>query len=211
MIQMSKKKSLIGYGMSIVLIMLIVMYSLPKQMGKTGGYIVGYSLYLALVWIGIIKFNRGEKRLHIVEQKYSWIYYILSFVPVVATFTVAFLPQVSLYSGQLMMIVIAYAILNGTLEELFWRYTYNNIFSKDMMLSYIWPTINFTCWHFSLLLVDGMTYTGGALALVGGAGVMGIIWGLMMYKTHNIKVAILSHIGVNFCAFSQLVYENWFV
>ncbi|MBP3887419.1 MAG: CPBP family intramembrane metalloprotease [Cellulosilyticum sp.] len=208
---MSKKKSLIVYGLSLVPIMLVVMYTLTRVLGKTEGYIIGYGIYLILLLMGIIKFNGGERHISKSKKKGNWIYYSLSFVPVGATFVVAFLPQIQSYTSKMLWIVIVYAILNGTLEELFWRYTYNNIFGQEMSLSYIWPTINFTCWHFALLLADGMTYTGGAIALVGGAGVMGIIWGWMMYKTHNIKIAILAHICVNLFAFSQLVYENWFI
>ena len=87
---MSKKKSLIVYGLSLVPIMLVVMYTLTRVLGKTEGYIIGYGIYLILL-------------------------------------------------------------------------------------------------------------------------LMGIIWGWMMYKTHNIKIAILAHICVNLFAFSQLVYENWFI
>lgn len=208
---MNKKKLLIVYGICIVPIMLMAVYVLTKSLGKTVGYIAAYSLYLFLLCIGIWKFNKDERKIKRCSNKYSGIYYAVSFIPVIATFLVAYLPQMESYTSKVMVIVIVYATLNGTLEELFWRYTYNNVFGDDIVRSYIWPTLNFTCWHFALLLANGMTYTGGALALVGGAGVMGIIWGLMMYKTHNIKVAILAHVCVNFCAFSQLVYENWFI
>ncbi len=208
---MDKKKGLIVYGLGIVPVMLFTMYSLTRHTGKTVGYIGGYSLYLCLLLIGIILFNKREKNVQLIRKKGNWLYYGVSFIPVLATFIVAFLPQLEDYTIKLMLIVLVYAILNGTLEELFWRYTYNNIFGENMILSYIWPTINFTCWHFALLLADGMQYHGGALALVGGAGVMGIIWGHMMYKTHNVKIAIVAHICVNFCAFSQLVYQNWFM
>ena len=60
-------------------------------------------------------------------------------------------------------------------------------------------------------IAKGVLYHGGALALVGGAGIMGIIWGYVIFKTKNIKVTIMAHILTNFFAFTQLIYINWFV
>ena len=62
-----------------------------------------------------------------------------------------------------------------------------------------------------MLFSNGVSFLGGALALVGGAGVMGIIWGYVMFKTKNIKIAICAHVITNFFAFSQLIYFNWFL
>lgn len=112
---------------------------------------------------------------------------------------------------RLFLTVLIYAILNGSIEELFWRGTFHNIYGSDRVRSYLLPTILFTCWHFSLLFANGMSYHGGALALVGGAGVMGLIWGLTMYKTRNIKLVIVAHVMSNFFAFSQLLYENLYI
>ena len=61
-------------------------------------------------------------------------------------------------------------------------------------MAYIIPTIIFTCWHFALLLCKGMSYNGGALALVGGAGFMGVIWRYVMFHTKNIKITIMAHV-----------------
>lgn len=211
---MEKKRAIIWYGLAIVPIMLLTMYTLTRLLGKTAGYIMGYSIYLCLALGGICLFD-GLKSLkanayQVIRNRYNIVYYILAFVPVIATFFVAFLPSAKNYTVCMLIITAIYAILNGTLEELFWRYTYQTVFKNQVGLSYIWPTLNFTCWHFALLFAAGMTYHGGGVALVGGAGVMGMLWGLMMYKAHNIKIAIVAHIGANFFAFSQLIYENWF-
>lgn len=212
---MNKRHGIIVYGIMIVPIMISLMYVLTHYLGKTKGYVMGYGIYLSLAFIGFFVFSDIKQSRKLAKKKntnkYELIYYLLAFIPVIATFFVAFLPEAKNYSIAILLITAGYAIANGTIEELFWRYTYFNVFNEKWLLSCIIPTINFTCWHVALLFAKGMSYHGGAPALVGGAGMMGCFWTLMMYKTRNIKVAILAHIGANFCAFSMLIYQNWFM
>lgn len=79
----------------------------------------------------------------------------------------------------------------------------------NLLLSYIIPTVIFTSWHIALTFANGISYHGGVMALVGGAGFMGAIWGLVLYKTRNIKIVIIAHICANLCAFSQLICHNF--
>lgn len=84
------------------------------------------------------------------------------------------------------------------------------MYGEDILRAYIVPTILFSCWHIALLFANGITYSGGAPALVGGASFMGFLWGFVMFKTKNIKIVITAHVLTNFFAFSQLLYDNWF-
>lgn len=192
--------------------MIILFRLFSETYGKTIGYFIPYGIYLMILLIGIVLFKGKEKKESSDNiSSYGGIFYALSFVPVIATFFVAFLPTLPHITFKLLLILIPYAIINGTLEELFWRFTFNRQFSNDILCAYIVPSIIFTCWHFALACAQGVSYNGGTLALVGGAGVMGAIWGLTMLKTKNVKVIICAHVIVNFFAFSQLLYENWFV
>ena len=112
-------------------------------------------------------------------------------------------------SFSIVLFTLIYAIINGSLEELFWRYTFNKNFKDSIYFTYLLPTIIFTCWHIALCFAKGVTYHGGALALVGGAGFMGLLWGYIMYKTKDIKIVMIAHILTNFFAFSHLIVENW--
>ena len=56
-----------------------------------------------------------------------------------------------------------------------------------------------------------MKYQGGVASLVGGAFFMGVLWGLVAYKTRSIKVVTIANIIADFFAFTGLIYENWFV
>ena len=205
----TKDKFLIFYPLFLVLAMIVLFPLLTGALGKTLGYVISYSGYLLLLLLGVIVvrpslFSKETACLHPVA------YYLLAFIPAVATFFAAFLSVVAWLDIVSISIILVYSICNGTLEELFWRGCYNKQFRKRPMLACIYPTVLFSCWHFALVLAKGMQYTGGISALVGGAAIMGIIWCIVAYKTQNIFLVILAHVFTNFFAFSQLVYQNWF-
>lgn len=202
---------LIVYSMLIVPIMIAIFSLFTNLLGKTLGYISAYSTYLILILCGIIIFRKSGTRIETKKSAFNILYYIIAFLPVVATFFVAFLPISNELTFYSISIVALYAITNATIEELFWRYTYNKTFGNNLAFAFLIPSIIFSCWHFALLFAQGMSYHGGALALVGGASFMGFLWGFVMYKTHNIKIVILAHMVTNFFAFSQLIHQNWFV
>lgn len=207
---LNNKKTLLIFSMLIIPVMILVFIFFSSMFGRTIGYFLPYAVYLTLLLIGVIYFYKQEGSCLKLNIEHNMIYYICAFIPVVATFIVAFLPTLRQITIKLFFITLIYAILNGTLEELFWRLTFNKIFEKNIWGAYVIPTIIFSCWHSALLFAKGISYHGGALALVGGAAMMGVIWGFVMFKTRNIKVIIYAHILTNFFAFSQLIYINWF-
>ncbi len=203
-------KALIIYSLLIPPIMIFLFSFLSNTYGKTVGYFLPYAIYLMILLCGSTIFTKKkcENSSHTSNNKH--IYYVLAFVPAIATFLVAFLPTVNYIKFDLLLVLLIYSVLNGFLEELFWRFTFNRRFENDIVGACIIPTVIFSCWHFALLFATGVSYHGGAFALVGGATVMGAIWGIVMFKTKNIKVVISAHVLTNFFAFSQLLYQNWF-
>ncbi|MBE6025247.1 MAG: CPBP family intramembrane metalloprotease [Cellulosilyticum sp.] len=204
-------KTLILYSLIIPMIMSLLFIFFSNTYGKTVGYFLPYGIYLSILLIGVLLFNKRNDGTKQTKSSNKLVYYIVSFIPVIATFFVAFLPSLPNINLNLLLVLLTFAFLNGVLEELFWRRTYSKMFGNNMLYSYIIPTVIFSCWHFTLLFVKGVTYHGGALALVGGATVMGAIWGWVMFKTKNVKVVISAHVITNFFAFTQLLCENWFI
>jgi membrane protease YdiL (CAAX protease family) len=208
MTKTQKSRYLILYALCIPPLMIAVFAAASRLCGKTVGYFLPYGVYLALLLFGTIKFRREGATAH--DGRHQAAYGCLCFIPVIATFLVAFLPTLPHISIRLLLILTLYAGLNGTLEELFWRGTFHGVYGDDLIRAYLLPTAIFTCWHFALLFADGVAYHGGAAALVGGACVMGVIWGFAVYKTGKVWLTVTAHVLVNFFAFSQLLYENWF-
>ncbi len=202
---------LIYYSCLIPPLMIILFWITSSRLGKTVGYFLPYSIYLIILLVGSILFFKKKIDKSKPITNHRIFYYICAFVPVIATFFVAFLPTIPFIKIKLLLLLIVYSLFNGVLEEVFWRITYKKVFENNIVLSYIIPTVIFSSWHFALLFASGVSYNGGALALVGGASVMGAIWGFVSYKTNNYKVIISAHLLANFFAFSQLLYENWFI
>jgi hypothetical protein len=64
-------------------------------------------------------------------------------------------------------IALLYALINGTVEELFWRGAFVFTFPDDILRGYFFPTVFFGRWHVALYVIKGMKFQGGFAALVG--------------------------------------------
>lgn len=205
-----KQTSMLIFPVIMVISMLILFPLLTNTFGKTVGYISAYAIYLLFGLTGIVLFGSETIPNSSPNMCGKW-YDMLAFFPAIPVFFVAFVPIAGNVSTPVILIAAAYAAINGSIEELFWRGCYNKQFSSHVTFAYIYPTILFSLWHFALYFANGIHYSGGWAALVVGAAFMGAIWGFVVYKTKSIKTVIFAHILVNFFAFSQLIYQNWFI
>ncbi len=199
--------------------MIYVIPVLTTALGKTIGYIASFCVYWFVFCIPISVFVMGGvKELRTVYSMKSEMrkvtrtgYYFLALIPCIAVFFAAFIKVAPLITIQILSTAMFFALINGTIEELFWRGVYIKIFNNRMSLAYIYPAIFFGVWHIGLYLAKGIHYQGGLISLVGGASFMGWLWGWVAYKTKAIKIISIVHIMVNFFAFTALIYENWYV
>ncbi|MBU5439154.1 CPBP family intramembrane metalloprotease [Tissierella sp. MSJ-40] len=197
--------------------MLLLMPFLTNKLGRTIGYIAGFCIYWFVFCLPIsLYYCNGFSGLkEIYSQKSDIkitmrnIYYLLAFIPCIATYFVVFKEFAPIAGFKVLAIVLLYALINGTLEEMFWRGIFNKVFD-NIFLAYIYPTIFFGVWHIALYFLKGIIYQGGFASLVGGSFFMGLLWGLVAYKTKSIKVVTIAHIITNFFAFTGFVFENWF-
>ena len=132
----------------------------------------------------------------------------LAFVPVLGAFVVAFLPIVSELRATTFLVAGAVGVVNGALEEIYWRgVTLASVEGRDKWARYVVAATLFTIFHFAFLRL-GLDYRGGALALVGGAGIMGALWTIVAVKTASVRPGIVAHQLVNALAFSSLFTTN---
>ncbi len=136
---------------------------------------------------------------------------LLAFMPCLGTLFAVFIPNIAALPIQALGLALLYAVLNGAIEELFWRGVFIKIFPEDILKGYLLPTIFFGLWHIALYTLKGMRYQDGFAALVGGATLMGALWGWVAYRTKSIRTVTAAHIVANFFAFSGMIYENWFL
>lgn len=187
---------------------------------KTAGYISVNLIYWGIFCIpGIIFITNGKKQELIamyipkttMGKNKLGIYNLTAFLPVLPVCIVAFIPVIKTALALPIIIALVYAVFNGFIEELFWRGLFNKAFDDNIIFAFIYPTVMFSGWHIALILVKGMVYTGGNIALLAGASFMGVLWGFIAYKTKSVRYTTAAHIITNFFAFSGLIYENWFL
>ncbi|UCC11635.1 MAG: CPBP family intramembrane metalloprotease [candidate division WOR-3 bacterium] len=185
--------------------------------GGLRGYILGLVIYWIIcvsVSVYILYGNRAFFDLYRIRSKNltatGMISVIVTFIPVIATFSVAFLKAYHLITTTIFIVLIIMSALNGFIEELLWRGTYFVVFAeKDTRIAYFMPTFYFALWHVSLFFYRGIRYTGGIAALVGGALIMGAIWAWGVSRQKSLLFCTIAHILTNFFAFSQFLVENW--
>ena len=132
----------------------------------------------------------------------------LAFVPVLGALFVAFLPIVSELRATVFFVAAAIGVVNGALEEVFWRgVTLASVEGRGKWAPYVASATLFTIFHFAFLRL-GLDYQGGALTLVGGAAVMGALWMAVALKTESLRPSIVAHQLVNALAFSSLFTSN---
>lgn len=198
--------------------MLILVPLLTLLLGKTIGYVTVFCIYWFIFCLPVsLYISNGFSELRgiyfqesNIPTRISKAYYLLAFIPCIATFFVVFKEFAPVAGFQVLSIALLYALINGTFEEMFWRGVFNKVFNDNIFLAYIYPSVFFGIWHIALLLAKGMVYQGGFASLVGGSLLMGLLWGWVAYKTRSIKVVTAAHIITNFFAFTGLIFENWF-
>ncbi len=214
-----KQRVLIWSAPVLCISMLLLMPFLTANMGKTTGYVTGFCIYWFLFCLPVSVYCSGDfRRLREIYRQKSditarmkTIYYFIALIPCIATFFAVFKNIAPIAGLQVLNLALVFGMINGTLEEMFWRGIFNKIFNDHLIWAYLYPSLFFGIWHIALFLANGIVYQGGGSTLVGGSLFMGCLWGLVAYKTKSVKLVTAAHIITNFFAFTGLIYQNWFM
>jgi len=144
------------------------------------------------------------------NNKYTKWIGLAAFIPAFGVFFVSFLPNVAkltLSTGALLMGMV---LLNGLIEEFYWRGLYLLEYPDNTRIGFILAWILFGAWHISLWFARGMIYKDGFLALVGGAYGLGLIWTWVARSNRNLRAVVPAHILANLFAFTALFVDNGF-
>ncbi len=195
---------------------LVVFRMATTLLSPKWGYLFGFGVYwaysLSITWILTTTEKRYLRSILRTNSKikYRFLFNATALLPVVGIFFLSFLPNVSYLSLHTGILVLIAAILNGLIEEIYWRGLYLKEYGNSLLIGLILSTLLFTTWHISLWYAKGIEYKGGLLALVGGAFMMGLLWSFISRKVKNIKICIIAHIIVNIFAFTELFVQNSF-
>ncbi|SMQ86081.1 CAAX protease self-immunity [Devosia lucknowensis] len=176
------------------------------------GYLLSitfYWLFFCLPVIGWHALAGDDGRLF--SEKLAWrdwwlLPALLVQVGIVAV--VNFVPNTAILSQGGMYLALLIAFINGPLEEIAWRGGFLGTFRDRPRLGFWLGWALFTLWHVPLALSHGLVFDGGVLTLVGGAGLLGLFWAWIAWRTGSVFYTSLAHGLTNVFAFWVLFDRN---
>lgn len=180
---------------------------------------LGFLLSLAAYWllfclpvIVIHVWDRDEGRVFSERLAWGdWWIPLLLLAQVGAVGALAFFPNTELLTTHGAMLAVGVALLNGPLEEAAWRGGFMTTFREKPQLGFWLGWALFTLWHVPLLLSQGIVFDGGAMALVGGAAALGLLWSAIAWRTGSVFYTAIAHTLTNVLTFWVLFNANGFV
>lgn len=178
----------------------------------------GYLFVLTFYWlffcfpvIGWHALEGNDGRLF--TEKLAWrnwwiIPLLLLQVSLVAILT--FVPNTTILTQGGMYLALLMAGINGPVEEMAWRGGFMGTFRDRPRLGFWLGWALFTSWHVPLALSHGISFDGGAPALIGGAGAFGLFWSWIAWRTGSVFYVSLAHGLTNVFAFWVLFDRNGF-
>jgi uncharacterized protein len=123
---------------------------------------------------------------------------------------VNFVPNTGLLTSGGMWLAFLFAFINGPLEEIAWRGGFLATFRDRPRLGFWLGWALFSLWHVPLAMSHGIVFDGGALALLGGAAALGLLWSWIAWRTGSVFYVSLAHGLTNLFAFWVLFDRNGF-
>ena len=184
-----KEKTLLIIAPTLFPVTFIIFQLFNILIGGLKGYLFAFIIYWLICIIAAVLIIKGKckftelYKVPVTNIKISYLISIcIAFIPVIATFSVSFLKAYHSLTSVILVLLVGAAIINGFVEELFWRGAYFAIFNRRIGLAFVYPTVFFVVWHISLYFYAGIKYQGGLFPLVGGAAIMGTIWAWSVWK-----------------------------
>lgn len=205
----SAKRALVAQA-SIVAVTTCVFFLFSLVLRGIASFLVPFSVYWAALAAVLFfrAYRRGEalSPREIMGKSQSVAALAIGYVPALLVIAVTMLPQKGDFDARLFCIAVAVGVVNGFLEEAFWRGTVYTIENKAALLASV---ALFAVNHVGFLFLD-ITYQGGAVNLVGGPLIMGGLWLYAVKRGKSLKHAIIAHQIVNAFAFYSTFVNNGF-
>jgi membrane protease YdiL (CAAX protease family) len=103
-----------------------------------------------------------------------------------------FIPEVGEATPGELATSAGVALVNATLEEVFWRGVYISLWPENPWLGWIWPALGFGAWHLAPQAIHPASM--GRVAYVASATALGLSWGCVAYRTGSVRWTTLSHL-----------------
>lgn len=189
-----------------VILLILVARFLGSTFQASHAYCYTLLVYWLTCWTTIATFHTAP----VATQKSKPVVLLdwLAFAPVLGVVFVAWSKGTNVPGPFFIAAIVAAALINGITEEKYWRQLFVDLFCPNRVLGVLVPWLLFSLWHLALLAIPGVKYQGGAMSLVGGAAILGAIWGLVYWRNRRFWVVASAHATLNVFAFAMLVSDN---
>lgn len=108
-------------------------------------------------------------------------------------------------TGVTLASLAAYAIVNGTSEEIFWRGTFAQRFPTNRWLGMFYPAVMFSCWHLVPWVVFPLFLHVSALAVIAAVFPIALVYHWVAWSTGSIRWTVLTHVLTNMSGLGAMV------
>jgi membrane protease YdiL (CAAX protease family) len=196
-----KQKTLIVVPPALLASTYIVFRTINQWIGPKTGYLAGFIFYWAfwctlipILTIGVEGIKTLFKSPTNPFGEPPWLGLAFILFPVLASFSSFSINKLQDASTLIVVVSIVFSIVNGTLEEVFWRGTYSTIFQDNWLTGILYPSIWFGLWHLSPQVIYPSAMPGGPIAFSFMAILLGLPMGWVANKTGSIRWVVISHI-----------------
>jgi membrane protease YdiL (CAAX protease family) len=116
-------------------------------------------------------------------------------VPVAGAVAVELRPHLREVNGAALAVAPVVGTVNAVAEELLWRALPATAHPDDPVRGWLWPAAAFTAWHLGPLAVQ----SHGRIRLLAGAGLIGLGYGWIAWRTGSIAATVLPHAATDSC------------
>lgn len=130
---------------------------------------------------------------------------VLLAVPVVFGFLFALPAILPFATGATLAGLAAYAVVNGTLEEVFWRGTFARRFPSNPWLGVLYPAVLFSLWQLVPWAMFPTLLQVPAFIVLGVVLPVGLLYNWVAWWTGSIHWTVLSHVLTNLSGIGAMV------
>lgn len=186
--------------MALIATTFVVFQVAIDQLGPRWGYLTGF-VFFWLAWCVTVPLwllgLRGVARLFRPARPRvptpGWLWAVLLAFPAAGGFATVLVPALHEVTATVLLVAVAIAVVNATLEEVFWRGMYAELFPGRPVAGWLYPAVAFVAWHLSPAMATG----GRSLAFWFGTLYIGLVFGWVAYHTRTIRWTVAAHILVN--------------
>lgn len=202
---------LVLHAIALIGAMVVIVPALTEALGFSG-----YLLALVIYWLGfclpVIALHVWHHRdAHLFSERLAWRDWfvpLLLLVQVAVIGIFAFVPNTAMLTTKAALLAAAVAVINGTLEELAWRGGFLTSFSDRRKLGFWLGWGLSTAWQVPLALSRGVQFDAGWMALVASAGLAGLVWNWIAWRTGSVFWTAIAHVLTNALTLWVLVDAN---